>query len=72
MSASDHVNTPAPASLAVERRKIAKQVRKASTSFYWAMRILPKERRHAIFAVYAFCRQVDDIADDDGLTIEDR
>ncbi len=72
MSASDHVNTPAPSSPAAERRKIAKQVRKASTSFYWAMRILPKERRHAIFAVYAFCRQVDDIADDDGLTIEDR
>ncbi len=27
------------------------------------MRFLPKERRHAIFTVYAFCREVDDIAD---------
>ncbi|MGE0745216.1 MAG: presqualene diphosphate synthase HpnD [Rhodospirillales bacterium] len=40
-------------------------VTKASgTSFYWAMRILPPERRLAMFAIYAFCREVDDIADD--------
>ncbi|NNF79528.1 MAG: presqualene diphosphate synthase HpnD [Rhizobiales bacterium] len=72
MSTSGHVQAPATSSAAAERRKIAKQVRKASTSFYWAMRLLPKERRHAIFAVYAFCRQVDDIADDDGMSVEDR
>ncbi len=44
---------------------IAAQVRAASTSFYWAMRLLPRARREAIFAVYAFCRAVDDIADDE-------
>lgn len=33
------------------------------SSFYWAMRLLPKHRRQAMFAVYAFCRAVDDIAD---------
>ncbi len=37
------------------------------SSFYLAMRILPRERRQAMYAVYAFCRAVDDIADDDGL-----
>lgn len=37
----------------------------ADTSFYWAMRILPAHRRRAIFAVYAFCREVDDVADSD-------
>ncbi len=37
----------------------------AGTSFYWAMRMLPAKKRRAIFAVYAFCRQVDDIADSD-------
>lgn len=37
----------------------------AGTSFYWAMRMLPTRKRSAIFAVYAFCRQVDDIADGD-------
>ena len=38
----------------------------SGSSFFWAMRLLPKARRRAIFAVYAFCRQVDDIADEDG------
>lgn len=40
-------------------------VRNASSSFYWAMRILPRAKREAIFAVYAFCRDVDDIADEE-------
>ena len=48
-----------------EREAIARQVRAASTSFYWAMRVLPRPRREAIFAVYAFCRAVDDIVDDE-------
>jgi phytoene synthase len=38
---------------------------KARTSFYWAMRLLPARKRQAMFAVYAFCRVVDDIADGD-------
>jgi phytoene synthase len=41
-------------------------VRAAGTSFYRGMRVLPPDRRHAMYAVYAFCRMVDDIADDDG------
>ena len=36
----------------------------AGTSFYWAMRLLPQRRRNGMYAVYAFCREVDDIADD--------
>lgn len=46
-----------------ERADVARLVKGASTSFYWAMRLLPRDRRDAIFAVYAFCREVDDIAD---------
>ena len=38
-------------------------VKQASTSFYWSMRRLPKPERESMFAVYAFCREVDDIAD---------
>ncbi len=42
---------------------LSTSVRAAGSSFYWAMRLLPKERRTAAFAIYAFCRAVDDIAD---------
>ena len=38
----------------------------SGSSFYWAMRLLPAARREAMFAIYAFCREVDDIADDAG------
>jgi presqualene diphosphate synthase len=38
-------------------------VRDAGTSFYWAMRRLPDAKRRAMFSIYAFCREVDDIAD---------
>jgi presqualene diphosphate synthase len=41
-------------------------VRRSGTSFYWAMRFLPSDKRAAMFAVYAFCREVDDIADEPG------
>lgn len=40
-------------------------VRAAGTSFYRGMRVLPPDRRHAMYAIYAFCRIVDDIADGD-------
>ena len=36
------------------------------SSFYRALRILPSDKREAMYEVYAFCRAVDDIADDDG------
>jgi len=40
--------------------------RAARSSFYTGMRILPADQREAMFEVYAFCRAVDDIADDPG------
>ncbi|MGH6889405.1 MAG: presqualene diphosphate synthase HpnD [Rhizomicrobium sp.] len=36
----------------------------SGSSFYFAMRLLPKEPREAMYAIYRFCRAVDDIADD--------
>ena len=45
-------------------------VRRSGTSFYWAMRRLPEEKWRAMFAVYAFCREVDDIADEPGAIAE--
>jgi phytoene synthase len=51
--------------VAAAQDHVADVVVKARTSFYWAMRLLPAEKRQAMFAVYAFCRVVDDIADGD-------
>ena len=36
----------------------------SGSSFYAGMRILPRAEREAMFAIYGFCRAVDDIADD--------
>lgn len=36
-----------------------------SSSFYLAMRILKRDQREAMFEIYSFCRDVDDIADND-------
>lgn len=33
------------------------------SSFYWAMRLTPRQRREAMFALYGYCRMLDDIAD---------
>ncbi len=41
-------------------------VRSAGTSFYRGMHVLPPDRRHAMYAIYAFCRLVDDVADEPG------
>ena len=38
----------------------------SGSSFYAAMRILPRDQRAAMFQIYSFCRQVDDIADSNG------
>ncbi len=47
-------------------------VKAAGTSFYHGMRVLPPDRRHAMYAIYAFCRIVDDIADEEGTLTDKR
>ena len=42
--------------------------REHSKSFYLASQLLPEEKRSAVRALYAFCRIVDDIVDEDTLT----
>lgn len=39
---------------------------KSGSTFYWPMRLLPASKRAAMFAIYAFCRRIDDIADEPG------
>ncbi|HLK26573.1 MAG TPA: presqualene diphosphate synthase HpnD [Caulobacteraceae bacterium] len=50
----------------------AAQSKARSSSFYAGMRVLPKAERDAMFAIYAFCRAVDDIADEPGPSREER
>ena len=36
----------------------------SGSSFYYSFRFLPKQKREAITALYAFCREVDDVVDE--------
>lgn len=56
-SAVEKVDDAAPAESAGRAKK---------SSFYLAMRILPKPQRQAMYEIYSFCRLVDDIADEGG------
>jgi presqualene diphosphate synthase len=57
---------PAPGGVGDPDAAIEGAVARSGTSFYWAMRLLPAPRRAAMFAIYAFCRAVDDIVDEPG------
>ena len=50
----------------------AAQQAASKSSFYAGMRILPKAEREAMYAVYGFCRIVDDIADDQTLPLAEQ
>jgi phytoene synthase len=51
---------------AADVAEVTALVRGAGTSFYHGMKILPPARRDAMYGIYAFCRVVDDIADQAG------
>jgi len=36
------------------------------TTYYWSTKVLPRVKRHHVWALYAFCRYADDIVDDLG------
>jgi phytoene synthase len=44
--------------------RCAEITQKSSSNFYYAFMLLPAERRRALYSVYAFCRFLDDIADE--------
>ena len=46
--------------------------RAAATNFYYAFLVLPKRKRQALNAVYAFMRRCDDIADDASVPVQER
>jgi phytoene synthase len=49
-----------------EAQPAAAAQRASGSSFYLAMRIMPKPQREAMYEIYSFCRRVDDVADDGG------
>lgn len=46
--------------------------RSQAKNFYYAFLALPREKRNALCAVYAFMRHADDLSDDPGLTLDQR
>ncbi len=46
--------------------------RTAAKNFYYGFMVLPRRKRNALSAVYAFMRHADDICDDPGMTIPER
>lgn len=45
------------------RRHCAQITRHQAANFYYGMRLLPADKRAALFAIYAFARRIDDIGD---------
>lgn len=51
---------------ASDLQEVEALVRRAGTSFHRGMKVLAADRRAAMYAIYAFCRMVDDVADEPG------
>ncbi|MFZ0199049.1 MAG: phytoene/squalene synthase family protein [Candidatus Sulfotelmatobacter sp.] len=64
--------SPAPAQLAMAYSVCRGITRTNAKNFYYAFLVLPKRKRQALSAVYAFMRRCDDIADDPGLRVSER
>src|SRR5215471_16267355 len=63
---------PTPSQLAVAYSVCRGITRAQAKNFYYGFLVLPKGKRRALCAVYAFMRRCDDIADDSSLAREDR
>jgi phytoene synthase len=64
--------TPAPAQLHMAYSVCRGITRTNAKNFYYAFQVLPKRKRQALCAVYAFMRRCDDITDDATLSLEER
>lgn len=54
------------------KRYTKEKTKKSGTNFYYSFLFLPKMKREAIYTVYSFCRESDDIVDDAGSPDEAR
>jgi 15-cis-phytoene synthase len=64
--------TPAPPQLVMAYSVCKGITRSAAKNFYYAFLVLPRRKRDALCAVYAFMRRCDDISDDPKLGIPER
>src|SRR6195256_4317670 len=64
--------TPAPPQLAMAYSVCRGITRSAAKNFYYAFLVLPRRKREALCAVYAFMRRCDDITDDSTLSLPER
>ena len=64
--------TPAPPQLVMAYSVCKGITRTSAKNFYYAFLVLPRRKRQALCAVYAFMRRCDDIADDPTLALSDR
>lgn len=63
---------PTESQLAVSYSVCRSIARSAAKNFYYAFLVLPKPKRQALCAVYAFMRRCDDISDDATLSLRER
>jgi 15-cis-phytoene synthase len=64
--------TPAHATLVMAYSVCRGITRTAAKNFYYAFLVLPRRKREALCAVYAFMRRCDDLADDPALSLPER
>src|SRR5215472_970196 len=64
--------TPAPPQLVMAYSVCKSITRMAARNFYYAFLVLPRRKREALCAVYAFMRRCDDITDDPRLSTLER
>jgi phytoene synthase len=64
--------TPAPPQLVMAYSVCKGITRTAAKNFYYAFLVLPRRKREALCAVYAFMRRCDDITDDPALSLAER
>lgn len=64
--------TPAPPQLVMAYSVCKGITRTAAKNFYYAFLVLPRRKREALCAVYAFMRRCDDITDDPSTSLAER
>ena len=73
MSLANPSTDPASIPLARSRAYCEQLTRSKARNFYYGLKLLPEPKRSAMFAIYAYMRLVDDIADEeDGRSLSQR